>query len=93
MVFDLTSSQQASHDFIHPELTNCSVSIKLKFSAALASKVENFLIREKASTIYIDSARKVSKNRILPANGRRQFEFSDSEMFGTKIQISWSLCG
>ena len=25
MVFDLTSTQQASHDFIHPELTNCSI--------------------------------------------------------------------
>ena len=23
MVFDLTSTQQASHDFIQPELTNC----------------------------------------------------------------------
>ena len=29
MVFDLTSTQQASHDFIHPELTNCSISIEL----------------------------------------------------------------
>ena len=35
MVFDLTSTQQASHDFIHPELTNCSISIELKFSVAL----------------------------------------------------------
>ena len=25
MVFDLTSTQQASHDFIHPELTNCKL--------------------------------------------------------------------
>ena len=44
MVFDLTSTQQASHDFIHPELTNCSVSIELKFSAALAHNVEIFII-------------------------------------------------
>ena len=65
MVFNLTSTQQASHDFIHPEITNCSVSIELKFSAALAHNVEIFLIGEKASTIYIDSARKVSKNHIL----------------------------
>ena len=27
MVFDLTSTQQASHDFNHPELTNASISI------------------------------------------------------------------
>ena len=65
MVFDLTSTEQASHDFIHPELTNCSVSNELKFSAALAHNVEIFIIGEKASTIYIDSARKVSKNHIL----------------------------
>ena len=56
MVFDLTSTQQASHDFIHTELTNCSVSIELKFSAALPSNIEIFIIGEKASTVFIDSA-------------------------------------
>ena len=25
MAFDLTSTQEASHDFIHPELTNCTI--------------------------------------------------------------------
>ena len=65
MVFDLTSTQQASLDFIHPELTNCSVSIELKFSAALAHNVEVFIFGEETSTIYIDSARRVSKNHIL----------------------------
>ena len=47
MVFDLTSTQQASHDFIHPELTNCSISTELKFSAALPSNIEIFIIGEK----------------------------------------------
>ena len=65
MVFDLTSTQQASHDFINPELINCSISIELKFSAALPSNIEIFIIGEKASTIFIDSARRVSKNHIL----------------------------
>ena len=65
MVIDLTSTQQASHDFIHPELTNCSNSIKLKFSAALPNNLEIFIIGEKASNIFIDSARRVSKNHIL----------------------------
>ena len=65
MVFDLTSTQQASHDFIHPELTNCSISIERKFSATLPSNIEIFIIGEKASTIFIDSARRVSKNHIL----------------------------
>ena len=65
MVFGLTSTQQASHDFIHPKLTNCSISIELKFSAALPSNIEIFIIGEKASTIFIDTARRVSKNHIL----------------------------
>ena len=65
MVFDLTSTQQASHDFIHPELTNCSISIELKFSAAVPNNIEIFIIGEKASTIFIDSTRRVSKNHIL----------------------------
>ena len=34
MVFDLTSTQEATHDFIHPELTNSSLSDELKFDAA-----------------------------------------------------------
>ena len=65
MVFDLTSTQQASHDFIHPELTNYSISIEFKFSFALPSNIEIFIIGEKARTIFIDSARKISKNHIL----------------------------
>ena len=52
MVFDLTSTRKASHDFIHPELTNCSISIERKFSAALPSNIEFFIIGEKASTIF-----------------------------------------
>ena len=61
MAFDLTSTQEATHDFIHPELTNSSLSVELKFDAALAHNVEK---GEKASTIYIDSARNASKNAL-----------------------------
>ena len=64
MVFDLTSTQEATHDFIHPELTNSSLSVELKFDAALAHNVEIFFLGEKASTIYIDSARNASKNAL-----------------------------
>ena len=62
MVFDLTSTQEATHDFIHPELTNSSLSVELKFDAALAHNVEIFFLEEKSSAIYIDSARNASKN-------------------------------
>ena len=65
MVFDLTSTQQASHDFIHPELTDCSISIELKYSAALPTNIEIFIFGEKTSTIFFDTARRVSKNHIL----------------------------
>ena len=65
IVFDLTCTQQTSHDFFHPEITNCSISIELKISAALPNNTEIFLIGEKSSTIFIDSARRVSKNHIL----------------------------
>ena len=44
MVFDLTNTQQASHNFIHPELTNCSTLIELKFSAVLPNNIEIFII-------------------------------------------------
>ena len=50
MVLDLTSTQEANHDFIHPELTNSSLSVELKFDAALAHNVEFFFLGEKALT-------------------------------------------
>ena len=68
MVFHLTSTQEATHDFIHPVLTNSSFSVELKLDAALAHNVEVFFLGEKVFTIYIDSARNTSKNA-LPING------------------------
>ena len=47
MVFDLTGTQEATHDFIHPELTNSSLSVELKFDAALAHNVEIFFLGKK----------------------------------------------
>ena len=64
MIFDLTSTQEATHEFIHPELTNSSLFVELKIDAALAHNVETFLLGEKASTIYIESARNASKNAL-----------------------------
>ena len=37
MVFDMTSTQQASHDYFYPELTNASISVELLFTAGLAA--------------------------------------------------------
>ena len=67
MVFDLTSTQEATHDFIHPELTNSSLSAEMKFDTDLPNNIEIFFLGEKLSAVYIDSARNVSKN-VLPVN-------------------------
>ena len=64
MMFGLMSTQEATHDFIHPELTNSSLSVELKFGAALANNIEILFLGEKCSTVYIDSARNVSKNSL-----------------------------
>ena len=69
MVFDLTSTQEATHDFIHPELTNASISVELKFKTSLTANTEIIFLGEKASTIYIDSNRNVSKNSVPMLNG------------------------
>ena len=62
MAFDLTSTQEASHNFIHPELTICTISGELKFDAALGNNVELLFMGECASTVYVRSVRKITKN-------------------------------
>ena len=42
IVFDLTSTQEATHDFIHPEPTNSSLSVELKFDFDLQNNIEFF---------------------------------------------------
>ena len=69
LVFDLTSTEEASHDFVHPELTNCSLSLEMEFANNLAAPIEVFILGEKASTVFIDSQRNVSKNVLFGANG------------------------
>ena len=68
MVFDLTSNQQASHEFIHPELTNCSISIELKFSAALRPTLK-FLSLEKKLVQFLlvlrDECQKIISNKLM----------------------------
>ena len=53
MVIDLTSTQDATHDFIHPELTNSSLSVELKFDADLPNNIEIFFLKEKSSTVTL----------------------------------------
>ena len=67
MAFDLTSTQEASHDFLHPELTNyvgtglCTISVELKFDAGLANTVELLFTGERASIVYVLQIEKLPK--------------------------------
>ena len=65
MAFDLTSTQEASHEFIHPELTNCSISVELTFATDLTNNVEILFLGEKSSAFYVNSDRKVTKNTLI----------------------------
>lgn len=69
LVFDLTSTQQASHDYLYPELTNGSISIDLRFAKDIPDSLELFFLGERSSTIYINSARKIRKNFYLESEG------------------------
>ena len=65
MAFDLTSTQEALHDFIHPELTNCTISVELKFDDLLAGNNELRFMGERASTVYVRSDRKIAKKTLM----------------------------
>ena len=69
LVFDLTSTQQASHDYLYPGLTDGSISIDLRFAKDIPDSLELFFLGERSSTIYINSARKVRKNFYLESEG------------------------
>ena len=65
MAFDLTSTQEAAHDFLHPELTNCTITVELRFDAPLKENVEWFFMEERASTVYVRSDRKIAKSTLM----------------------------
>ena len=70
MAYDLTSTQKTSHDFIHPESTTCTVSVKLKFNAPLGENAELHIMGERASTLYVRSDRKIAKNTLMNGIGK-----------------------
>ena len=68
MCFNLTSRQEAAHEYLHPELTNCSISLDLRYSNALIKKLKIFEIFVwviRSSKLFHISERKVTKN-LLP---------------------------
>ena len=72
MAFDLRSTQEASHDFIPPELTNCTISVELKFNAPLGGNVELLFMGERASTVYVRSDRKIAKKHSHELNRKNE---------------------
>ena len=65
MAFDLTSTQEALHDFIHLEVTICTILAELKIDAGLANIVELLFMGERSSTVYVHSDRKFTKNTLM----------------------------
>ena len=65
MAFDLTSTQEFSPDFIHPDLTNCINSVEHKFGAGLGNNVELLFIGERASPVFVPSDRKFTKKTLM----------------------------
>ena len=65
MAFDLTSNHEASHEFVHPELTNYTISVGLKFGAALGSNIDLLLLEERALTFYVRFDRKTARNTLM----------------------------
>ena len=64
--WDPTSTQEASLDFIHMKLNNCTISVELKFDASLANVVELFIMRKSASAVCVRSDRNVTKATLAP---------------------------
>ena len=65
MGFNLTSFQEASHDYIHPELTKCIFLVRFKFEASPGNNVELLFMGEHASNVYRRSDRKTTKNTLM----------------------------
>ena len=63
--FDLTSTQQEAQDFLHPEITNCSISLDLQLSNALTAILEIFVWDICSANVFITADHKVKKN-VLP---------------------------
>ena len=85
---------EASHDFIHPELTICSILIQLTLDGALAANVEILFLGDRSSTFYANSERKVTKNSIITyaTDGERCNTLFDGKMFSFEILFLWSYC-
>ena len=58
---DITNTQQASYNYLQPELPNGSKPLILGFSAQITKLVEAFFLFERFFTIFNDSFRKVSR--------------------------------
>ena len=66
LVFDLTSSQEASKTLtVFPELTGAPLTLKLFFEKQLPEPVELYLIGEKFSQVFVNSDRNISKNQLI----------------------------
>ena len=64
LVLDAPSTQEASHDYLYPELTDGFISVSLRFSPQLTNSEEVFCLCERSTTVLFDSL-KVCENSFL----------------------------
>ena len=64
LVFDPTSTHQASHDYLHPELTSASISITVRFDTALAQSQKYFYWEKPLQQFTSITAVKSQRNTI-----------------------------
>ena len=63
MQSDLTSTQHASYDVFHSELTNCSLSIELKFARVIPNSIRVFTNGEKLVQFLLTVTEEFPKNK------------------------------
>ena len=68
---EVTSTREASHDFIHPEFRNGSISVELTFGIPLGDNVEVLFLGERSSNFTSTLNEKVQKNSFVtyPVDG------------------------
>ena len=64
MVFDLRLTEKDSHDFIHPELANRTISVEPKIDAGLGKNAESLSMGERESRVNSD--RKTTETLLWP---------------------------
>ena len=87
MVFDLTSTLDASHEFIQLELSSSLITVQLQFSDQYCI---NLYLGDISSTSFIDPARRVSKSLMLRVGENERSRTVSPSIARCKLEIPLS---